>query len=173
MLGAKPRVPLHVLPTRVSQRGVDGAALPQHVPSPSSPSNASSLAGRIARRSILGLVLGLATAFSAADDSGPRLEVRVSPRVAVAPTVIVVHASLVNLTEEWACPEVVWTAWEASDPAAVVSASELSDCVEWRESDTFWTKRYRIDAEGEWRFGVELRKGSRTLASQVIGVIVK
>jgi hypothetical protein len=103
--------------------------------------------------------------------SRPRLILRASPRVAVAPARIYLRALIQGeITEEWYCPAVSWT-WPGG------ASREEPDCPPWVEgredAQVIWTQHVTLGAGEHQQLGVEMSKAGRVLGSENVEVSVR
>jgi hypothetical protein len=99
----------------------------------------------------------------------PSLELKVWPQQGFSPLTVKLRAEIKGeLTEEWACPEVVWRVNE------MLYSKELSDCDENVEPQTVWWKEITIETTErmEVPFSVELYHNDRLLAEKKVTVLV-
>lgn len=120
------------------------------------------------------LALALAAAGPAADAAGsrrPRLDLRVSPRIAFSPTQVFVVAQLVGgeELEDFYCPGLEWD-WDDGAKSA-----RESDCVPFGpgiELERRFTAHHAYRQAGEYNIRLTMRRANRSVAVGTARVMV-
>jgi hypothetical protein len=119
---------------------------------------------------LLAVVLGLGAAATAGVRK-PRLDLRVSPRVAFSPVEVLVIAELVGgeETEDFYCPGLEWE-WDDGDRSA-----HEADCAPFQpgmDVERRFTARHAYRAAGEYNIRLTMRRADRSLAIATVRVQV-
>lgn len=103
----------------------------------------------------------------------PRLLLSASPLNGISPFNVRLRAEIAgDITEEWSCPEIVWTLQEGTADERKSSTMEM--CHEDSEPPRVWTKSDRVSVVSEEPvdvvFRVSLLRDGKTLASKTITI---